>query len=77
MNSSSRLCGVFRSVRHAVANDRCVREADGRCRRLADIAGHDRGRLSWAESAPIGVDSGRTGVRAKAGVLEQFHYWRR
>ena len=23
MNSSSRLCGVFRSVRHAVANDRC------------------------------------------------------
>ena len=26
MNSSSRLCGVFRSVRHAVANDRCLRK---------------------------------------------------
>jgi hypothetical protein len=25
MNGSSGLCGVFRSIRHAVANDRCLR----------------------------------------------------
>jgi hypothetical protein len=37
-------------------------------RREADIADWDDGRRIWADSAPTGVASGRTGVRAKAAV---------
>ena len=32
----------------------------------ADVADRDRGRLNWAESAPTGVASGRTGVRSRS-----------
>jgi len=39
-----------------------------RFRREADIAERDRRRLNWAESAPTGVASGKTGVRAIAVV---------
>jgi hypothetical protein len=38
------------------------------CGREADTARHDRGRRSWAESAPTRVASGRTGARAKAAI---------
>jgi hypothetical protein len=37
-------------------------------RRKEDTAGAGLGRLSWAESAPTGVASGRTGVRAVAVI---------
>jgi hypothetical protein len=39
-----------------------------RSRRKPAVADRDLGRLNWAESEPIGVASGRTGVRAKAGI---------
>src|SRR5271166_5696151 len=35
---------------------------------IADVAARGAGRLNWAESGPTEVASGRTGVRAKAGV---------
>ena len=41
-----------------------VPQANGRSRRIADVADRVRGRLSWADSAPTRVASGRTGVRA-------------
>ena len=34
-------------------------------RRVADVADHGPGRLDWADSAPKGIGSGRTGVQAK------------
>jgi hypothetical protein len=34
------------------ANVRCLREADGRCRRKGDIARPASGRLNWAETGP-------------------------
>jgi len=37
------MAGVFRSARHDEANDRYLREANGRCRRIADVT--DRGQL--------------------------------
>jgi hypothetical protein len=37
-------------------------------RREADIADRTLGSLNWAGSAPAGVASGRTGVRAKAAI---------
>jgi len=50
------------------ANGRYLRTADGRSRRIADVADHGLGRLDWAENAPTGVASGRTGVTEKAVV---------
>jgi len=38
------------------------------CRREADIADHGLGRLSWAESAPTALGSGRTGVCVRAAI---------
>jgi hypothetical protein len=42
-----------------------------RNRRIADIADRGLGRLNWAVSAPAGVASARTGVRAKAAIQLQ------
>jgi len=49
-------------------NDRSLRTADGKSRRIADVADRGLGRLSWAESTPTGCALGRTGVRAKAAI---------
>jgi len=41
---------------------------NGRYLRTAAVADRVRGRDSWADSAPTGVASGRTGVRAKVVI---------
>ena len=46
-------------------NDRYLREADDRSRRVAD---RGLGRLNWADSARTGIAPGRTGVRAFAAI---------
>jgi hypothetical protein len=67
------LLGRFHSFGTPARNDRYLRVADHRIyrpnvakRRLADIAESRGVRLNWADSAPTGVASGRTGVQAKA-----------
>ena len=45
-----------------------LRTADGRSRRIADVADCVLGRLNWAASTPARVASGRTGVRAIAAI---------
>jgi hypothetical protein len=43
-------------------------ESTGRSRRKPAVADRDLGRLNWAGSAPTGVSSGRTGIRAIADI---------
>ena len=60
--------GRFDPFARAAANDCNLPAADGKYRRLADIADRVRGRDSWAESAPIRVVSGTAGIRAIAVI---------
>jgi hypothetical protein len=62
-------CAMGISVAFATRwGERYLRTPDGRSRRRADIAVRSLGRLSWAESRPRRVASGRTGVSAKAAI---------
>jgi hypothetical protein len=71
--------GSLGSVRGALSNERPYREprpkAEARryrfnvaYRRLADTAGQGGRRRSWADSAPTGPASGRTGFPSKAVI---------
>jgi hypothetical protein len=54
--------------RRLASNDCYLRIPAGWSRRLADLADPDPGRLIWADSAPMGVASGTTPVRANAAI---------
>jgi hypothetical protein len=58
--------GVFLPMSTIAASS--LRAADGRSRRIADVADPDRGCLNWADSAPTTAASGTTAVRTIAVI---------
>ena len=47
-----------------------LRDADDRCRRIADVAGRGLGRLNWAGKRTYKRRQGRRGVRPKRASVE-------